>query len=180
MKYIFSIIFINLILIAEAQINIEESAWMNDTINLNSSRVIYKAPEITIRLSIEYIAKGEGISLFLPLNYTVCDTGKVNIEALFIEQIVNTSYERIKENENIDYVLWNTFNSNNKGSKCYVSDNLYYRFDVLPSGVVVYYEGLSLGMSMVADKIIKSITTESLYNVQRERTKIKRKRRYIE
>lgn len=176
MKSIIFFICVNILFVSNAQLNLYNSNWVNDTIDFSSRRVFLSAPELSVKYSIEYIAKGEGKSVYFPLRYDIGVDSLYTIEALYIDCIVNTSYDRMMIPNTIDIELWNTFNKDHVGSRCYLNNNKYNRIDLLFPGIVIYYEGLSKDVAEIADKIIQSIHTISNSNML---VLNKKRRKYI-
>lgn len=165
---------------AGAQIDYWNSMWGNDTIHFNSRRLILNLPERSIERSTQYIFKGEGMGMCYPLRVSFNNEGSCRMEVLMIDQIVNTSYDRLVFNKDLDVELWNTFNMDNLGSRCFIKDGKYSRIDALRFGIVVYYENLSPEMSEIANQIIKSISTNPSESMEESTTKRKRRVQIIE
>ena len=78
------------------------------------------------------------------------------MQVMYMEYIAVTSYHRLLVTDSIDVELWNTFNSGNRGSRCYLKNGLYTRIDILDSGIVMFYEDLESPMATIANRIIGS------------------------
>lgn len=166
--------------ISHAQLNLYDSKWVTDTLIFNNREIALSLPEKSIELSTEQIFKGEGKSLIYPLQVSLTKEGQWNIETLVIEQIVTTSYKRMIANSEIDDELWNTFNQDYEGSRCYVLSGKYSRIDILSSGLVVVYENLSQDMAEIANRIISTIHTIDIGRSSLKESKRKRGVQIIE
>ena len=180
MRGILGVILCGITLICQAQLNPYDSRWLTDTLTFNTKAIVLSIPEKSIELSCEQIFKGEGNSFIYPLKISFTSEGKWNVETLVIEQIVNTSYERLISNGNVDIELWNTFNHDYEGSRCYITSELYTRIDILSSGLVIVYENLSPEIAKIADRIISTIRTINNNNLNLNKDKRKRRVKIID
>ena len=167
-------------LMCQAQLNPYDSRWVADTLGFNTKAIVLSIPEKSIELSSEQIFKGEGNSYIYPLKISFTNEGKWNVESLVIEQIVNTSYERLIYNDNFDIVLWDTFNQDYEGSRCYIDSGRYTRIDILSSRLAVVYENLSPEMAEIANRIISTIYTIDNNNLKLYYHKRKRRVKVID
>ena len=138
-------------------IDFYDSPWVVDTIDFSPARVLLSVPESSVKHPPEQIIRGHGKSIYYPLQYVLEDKGVWNLQVVYIEHIVMTSYDRMLRRDKIDMELWNTFNSDVRGSRSYVCNGLYSRIDILESGIVIFYEDLEPHMADIANRIIKSV-----------------------
>lgn len=125
---------------------------MPDTIDYNRTRLFLEAPQLSIKLStLNYGA--EGFAILYPF---VSPSGKkcvLCVDDVHMQQL-NFLYET-----DFDTELWNTFNQDNVGSRCYIKDGLYYRYDRFQDGLIINYEAVPEDMRDVVEKVMKSVKT---------------------
>lgn len=138
-----------------------DSTWIADTIDFSPARILLSAPESSVRHSREQIIKGHGKSVYYPLRYVKDSQGIWHLQVVYMEHIVTTSYERLVYKDSVDKELWNSFNSESRGSRSYICNGLYTRIDILESGIVIFYEDLEPRMADIANRIIKSVVVET-------------------
>lgn len=165
---------LNIISQEERVIDFYDSPWITDTIDFFPARVILSVPESSVRHSREQIFKGHGKIIYYPLKYILDREGIWNVQIVYIEYLVMTSYDRLIKRDSIDVELWNSFNSGLSGSRSYICNGLYTRIDILECGIVVYYENLEPHMAEIANRIIKTVTIGSDRNIPifKERKKV--------
>ncbi|MDE6552326.1 MAG: hypothetical protein K2K98_05115 [Muribaculaceae bacterium] len=125
---------------------------MPDTIDYNRTRLFLEAPQLSIKYSsLSYCA--EGFAIGYPI---ISPSGEKS--SLWVDDIRMHHLESMYETD-IDQELWNTFNQDFVGSRCYIKNGLYYRFDRFRDGLIIYYEAVPKEMRNVADNIMKSVKT---------------------
>ena len=142
-------------------IDFYDSPWIADTIDFSPARVLLSAPECSVRHSREQIIKGHGKSVYYPLQYVKDNQGTWHLQVVHMEHIVMTSHERLVHKDSIDTELWNTFNSDLRGSRSYICNGLYTRIDIIESGIVIFYENLEPHMADIANYIINSVVVDA-------------------
>lgn len=131
------------------------SEFKKDTFDINNYRIYIDVPELSIKHSNYYVVYAHGEGICYPL-MAEGNRGKF----IIIESVADTSYDMF-DSKDFDYELWNTFNKDWFGSRCYINNGRYYRIDKLPGNIIIIYEDLSKEAAKTADKIIKSIHIES-------------------
>lgn len=162
---IFCIILISIT--AEAQCRYYHSDFVKDSVELSGSRLFFTAPILTIKASHEFVVSGEGQGLMLPLESIRTDSiseNKLKIFAIFIEHIVNTSYQSIVERSNKVDTIWNIKDFNGNMSLFFKVGEKYTRIDSHPSQYTCYYEDLPIELALIANKIIDSIRYINSYD----------------
>lgn len=126
-----------------------------DTIDDYSSckRIFVNMPSNSIKFS-TMIIDCEGFVIIYPLlssNGNVCP---LTIDC----SVMNNN--RLIRTKNVDYELWNTFNRDNVGSRCFIKDGLYNRVDRYKDGYEVYFTDVPQDIFEMANSIIGSIKTK--------------------
>lgn len=136
------------------QIVLYNSDLRKDTFDISNYRIYIDVPELSLQHSNSYVvyAHGEGII------YPLMAEGNIG-KFITIESVVDTSYDMFRSKD-LDLELWNTFNKDWFGSRCYMKNDRFYRIDQLPGNIIIMYENLPKEAAEAADKIIKSIHVE--------------------
>jgi len=126
-----------------------------DTIDDYSSgkRIFINLPEKSIKYSTE-IYDCEGFIIMYPLF-----TSSGNVSPFTVDCSVMNRNGLIYT-EDIDTELWNTFNGDNIGSRCFIKNGLYNRVDRYYDGVEIYYTDLPDILFKQANIIMKSFKTK--------------------
>lgn len=144
-----TLLYINL---ASAECRNFEDIIVTDTIDYNRTRLFIEVPNLSLKhSSLNYCA--EGFAIAYPI---VSPSGKVC--SLWVDDIAMPHLALMFETD-IDKELWNTFNQDHVGSRCYVKNGLYYRYDRFRDGLIIYYEDVPEELLDVVDNIMKSVKT---------------------
>lgn len=124
----------------------------SDTIDFSSirRRVFFEMPANSIKISTE-ILDCEGVVVIYPLFLSPEKFAPITIDC----SVMNRNH--LIYTDDIDLELWNTFNRNNIGSRCFIKNGLYYRVDRYYEGLEIYYNDLPEELLDLANKIMKSV-----------------------
>lgn len=125
-----------------------------DTIEYYPSgvRILIKLPINSIKFSTE-VYDCEGFVVIYPL---FSSTGKVC--PLTIDCSVMNNNRMIRSMD-VDSVLWNTFNRDKIGSRCYIKHGLYNRIDRYQDGYEIYFTDVPKDIFQHANQILNSVKT---------------------
>lgn len=127
-----------------------EMSMLPDTVDYENTRMYIMVPEISIKMS-NVIADNEGFWICYPVP---SESGKPAI--LVIDySVLNRNY--LKYTEDYDMELWNTFNRNDVGSRCFRKNGLFYRIDRYEDGLEVFYSDVSADVFATMNEIMRSI-----------------------
>lgn len=121
-----------------------------DTIDYEGTRMYIMVPEISKKMS-NVIDDDEGFWICYPIP---SESGKPG--ALIIDySVMNRNY--LKYTQDYDIELWNTFNRNDVGSRCFKKNGLFYRIDRYEDGLEVFYSDVDAAMVETMNETFKSI-----------------------
>lgn len=121
-----------------------------DTIDYEGTRMYIMVPEISKKMS-NVIDDDEGFWICYPIP---SESGKPG--ALIIDySVMNRNY--LKYTQDYDIELWNTFNRNDVGSRCFKKNGLFYRIDRYEDGLEVFYSDVDAAMVETVNETFKSI-----------------------
>lgn len=149
MKRILVILFCSMGLMAPAHNNYMGSI-QNDTIDYEQKRMYIEVPIHSI-LTSGLFSHDEGFMIvyaFLNEEKQIC--------TLTVDYSVMT-YNHVLGEDSYDKELWNTFNKNIIGSRCYIKNGRYYRVDRFSDGLEIYYENVPADLVETVDAVMKSV-----------------------
>ena len=125
-------------------------SMVNDTVDYESTRMYIMVPEVSMKMSNE-ISDDEGfwIGYSIPAEY-----GKPGIMVIDYSVMNRNSLRFTKD---YDVELWNTFDGDSVGSRCFMKDGLFYRIDRYEDGLEVFYSDVNTDMVEVVNEAMKSI-----------------------
>ena len=123
---------------------------VTDTIDYEKTRMYIKVPEISLKMS-NIIIDDEGFWIYYPLPV---ETDKPSV--LIIDySVMNINY--MIDTKDYDIELWNTFNRNSVGSRCFIKNNLFYRIDRYEDGLEIYYTDVDGNMVDLLNETMNSV-----------------------
>ncbi len=124
--------------------------FFRDTVDYERTRMFIDIPNISEGKS-GYIEDDEGFSRYYLLP---SESGKIC--AIIIDySVMNRNY--LIDTEDFDIELWNTFNKNSVGSRCFKKNNLYYRIDRFEDGLEVFCMDVDAKLMDLVNKTFRSI-----------------------
>lgn len=121
-----------------------------DTIDYENTRMYIEVPEISQIMS-SLIEDDEGFWICFPIPLESEKWGVLTIDY----SVMNRNF--IKYTEDFDIELWNTFDKNGVGSRCYKKDGLFYRIDRYEDGLEIFYQDIDGSTIDIVNDIMKSI-----------------------
>lgn len=127
-----------------------EMNMVPDTVDYESTRMYVMVPEISMKMS-NVIDDDEGFWICYPIP---SESGKSGV--LVIDySVMNRNY--LKYTNDYDMELWNTFNRNDVGSRCFMKNGLFYRIDRYEDGLEVFYSEIDADMVETMNETMRSI-----------------------
>lgn len=128
-----------------------------DTIDYENTRMYITVPDISLKMS-DIIIDDEGFWIYYPIPV---ETDKPSV--LIIDySVMNTNY--MINTKDYDIELWNTFNRNSVGSRCFIKNNLFYRIDRYEDGLEIYYTDVDDNMVNLLNETMRSIYKKNKNN----------------
>lgn len=122
----------------------------SDTIDYQNVRLYLEVPEISVAMS-TLIRDSEGSWICYPIPQENEKPGILVID----DSVMNKNY--LLETEEYDIELWNTFNKNMVGSRCFRKDGLNYRIDRFSDGLEIFYIDIADNYFDILNKVMKSV-----------------------
>ena len=124
-----------------------------DTIDLDSrKRLYFEMPEYSIKFSTQ-VYDCHGFVVMFPWL-----TSSDNIAAFAVDKtVMNRNW--LIYTDDVDTELWNTFNKDHVGSRCFIKNGLYYRVDEYYGGCQIYYQDVPEELFDMANDIMRSVYT---------------------
>lgn len=121
-----------------------------DTINYERTRMYIMVPEISKKMS-NVIDDDDGFWICYPIPSESGKSGTLIVDY----SVMNRNY--LKYTQNYDMELWNTFNRNDVGSRCFKKNGLFYRIDRYEDGLEVFCSDVDAAMVETMNETFKSI-----------------------
>lgn len=128
----------------------ESFKMIGDTIDCQDTRMYLDVPDISMRMS-TLIVDSEGFWVCYPI-----PQGNNNPGALIVDDSV-MNINSLLETQDYDIELWNTFNKNGVGSRCFKKKGLNYRIDRFSDGLEIFYIDITDDNFDLVNQIIKSV-----------------------
>ena len=125
-------------------------AMVKDTIDYESTRMYIMVPEVAMKMS-NIISDDEGFWICYPIPMEYGKPGVLVVDY----SVMNRN--ALKFTKDYDIELWNTFDGNNIGSRCFMKDGLFYRIDRYEDGLEVFYSDVNADLVQAMNETMKSI-----------------------
>lgn len=128
-----------------------------DTVDYESTRMYFMVPEISMKMS-NVIEDDEGFWICYPVPSKFGKPGVLVIDC----SVMNRNY--LKYTKDYDMELWNTFNRNDVGSRCFKKNGLFYRIDRYEDGLEVFYTDVGADMVETMNETMRSLLRKPKIN----------------